>query len=95
MYLLHVPKKYLKNDFYCDIIKTENVCMNVSLLIYNIVGGVYMATSSITKEFTVKDVNAYSQMVKEVSSKPERTVKTVEPSNIERGNNLLKQFSFR
>ena len=54
-----------------------------------------MATSSITKEFTIKDVKAYSQIIKEVSSKPDRTVQTAKPSNIERGNKLLKQFSFR
>lgn len=54
-----------------------------------------MATSSITKEFTVKDEKAYSRIIKEVSKTPERTVKTVKPSNIERGNQLLKQFSFR
>ncbi len=45
-----------------------------------------MDTSSIIKEFTVKDVKAYSQMVKEVSRKPDRTVKTEKTSNIERGN---------
>lgn len=69
--------------------------MNVSYTINNVLGGVFMATSSITKEFTVKDVKAYSQMMKEVSNKPDRTVKTAKPSNIERGNKLLKQFSFR
>lgn len=69
--------------------------MNVIWTIDNIIGGVFMATSSITKDFTVKDVKAYSQMMKEVSSKPDRTVKTEKPSNIERGNKLLKQFSFR
>lgn len=69
--------------------------MNVKWMINNILGGVFMATSSITKEFTVKDVKAYSQIMKEVSSKPGRTVKTENPSNIERGNKLLKQFSFR
>jgi hypothetical protein len=53
-----------------------------------------MATSSITKDFTVKDEKAYLEMMKEISSKPKRTVKTVKPSNIERGNKLLKQFSF-
>ena len=61
----------------------------------NIIGGVFMATSSITKEFTVKDVNAYSQIMKELNNKPVRTVQTKKPSNIERGNKLLKQFSFR
>ena len=69
--------------------------MNGIWMIDNIIGGVFMATSSITKDFTVKDVKAYSQMMKEVSSKPDRTVKTEKPSNIERGNKLLKQFSFR
>ena len=61
----------------------------------NIIGGVFMATSSITKEFTVKDEKAYSRIIKEISKKPERAAKTVKPSNIERGNRLLKQFSFR
>lgn len=54
-----------------------------------------MATTSITKEFKVKDEKAYFEIIKEVSKMPERTVKTVKPSNIERGNKLLKQFSFR
>lgn len=53
-----------------------------------------MATSSITKEFTVKDKKAYIKMMKEINAKPERTVKVAKPSNIERGVRLLKQFSF-
>ena len=69
--------------------------MNVSYMINNVIGGVFMATSSITKEFTVKDEKAYLRMMKEISNKPARTVKTEKPSNIERGNELLKQFSFR
>ncbi len=54
-----------------------------------------MATSSITKEFTVKDEKAYVKMMKEIGTKPERAVKVSKPSNIERGAKLLKQFSFR
>lgn len=54
-----------------------------------------MATSSITKEFTVKDEKAYLRMIEEVNKKPKRTVKTVKTSSVERGKRLLKQFSFR
>lgn len=54
-----------------------------------------MATSSITKEFSVKDVKAYDKLQKEVSQKPERTVVVKTPSNIERGAKLLNRFSFR
>ena len=61
----------------------------------NIMEVFFMATTSITKEFKVKDEKAYFEIIKEVSKMPERTVKTVKPSNIERGNKLLKQFSFR
>jgi len=68
--------------------------MNVIGKINNNIGGVFMATSSITKKFTVKDEKAYLRLVEEVSNKPERTVKSVKTSNLERGNKLLKQFSF-
>lgn len=53
-----------------------------------------MATSSITKEFVIKDAEAYLQMMNEISDKPDRTVKTIKSSNIERGKELLKQFLF-
>ena len=86
---------YLKNSLIIWYNQFGEVCINVGFVINNIIGGVFMATSSITKEFTVKDVKAYSQMMKEVNGTPNRTVKTGKPSNIERGNNLLKQFSFR
>ena len=52
-------------------------------------------TEIITDIVLLKDEKAYFRIIKEVSGRPERTVKTVEPSNIERGNTLLKQFSFR
>jgi len=54
-----------------------------------------MATSSITKEFVVKDIEAYKELLKKTSDKPERELKKAEPSEIERGKQLLKQFSFR
>lgn len=62
---------------------------------FYILGGVFMATSSITKEFTVKDMEAYTLMMKEISKKPDRVVKTKNNSSIERGSKLLRQFSFR
>lgn len=54
-----------------------------------------MATSSITKEFVIKDKNAYLKIAEEINSKPKRIVKVTSPSNIKRGTELLKQFSFR
>lgn len=54
-----------------------------------------MATSSITKEFVVKNEKAFFQIIEEIGNKPERTEKTVDSSNIERGRKLLRQFSFR
>lgn len=59
------------------------------------IGGTGMATSSITKEFTVKDEKAYVKLVKEIGNASERAIKVAKPSNLERGAKLLKQFSFR
>lgn len=54
-----------------------------------------MATSSITKEFKVKNSDTFNKLAKEIDKRPKRTVKVIQPSNIERGDKLLKQFSFR
>lgn len=54
-----------------------------------------MATSSITKDFKVKNIDAFRQMINEDEKLPTRTVKIIKTSNIERGSKLLKQFSFR
>ncbi len=53
-----------------------------------------MATSSIIKDFVVKDIKTYFQIIEEISNKPNRTVKTVKPTNLERGKELLNHFSF-
>ena len=53
-----------------------------------------MATSSITKNFVVRDVKAYKKLLKEIEKKPVRS-KTLQSSNIQRGQELLNQFSFR
>lgn len=53
-----------------------------------------MATSSITKEFTVKDKKAYSKMLKEIDDRSARPHKVAKSSHLERGAKLLKQFSF-
>lgn len=58
-------------------------------------GGVFMATSSITKDFIVKDVENFERILKEVNNKPSRIIKTTASLNLERGSKLLKQFSFR
>lgn len=54
-----------------------------------------MATTSITKEFIVKDAALYDTLKKAVTQIPAQEVKTTEPSNIEKGRELLKSFSFR
>ena len=61
------------------------------------IGGIIMATTSITKNFSVKDEKAYEELLKKISdsenSKPVRTI--IPSSSLKRGNDLLKQFSFR
>ncbi len=54
-----------------------------------------MPTTSITKEFTVKDVARYQKLKEEIKQSPVKEIKIVQPSNIEKGRELLKSFSFR
>lgn len=54
-----------------------------------------MATTSIRKQFVAKDIQTFNKLVKEVEHIPPRTVKEESSSNIKRGKELLKQFSFR
>lgn len=46
------------------------------------IGGTGMATSSITKEFTVKDEKAYVKLVKGIGNASERAIKVAKPSNL-------------
>ena len=55
-----------------------------------------MATSSITKEFVVKDEKAFKKMMQDINNRPERSIKISKPSETERrAELLLKQFRFR
>ncbi|MBQ6715946.1 MAG: hypothetical protein IJN21_05435 [Clostridia bacterium] len=53
-----------------------------------------MATSSITKQFIVKDTKAFEKLLAEASKKPERKTTTDSPS-LNKGREALRQFSFR
>ncbi len=52
-----------------------------------------MATSSITKDFYVKDQAAFERLKKELESTPVRTT-TVDSSSLREGRELLAKFSF-
>ncbi len=54
-----------------------------------------MATSSIRKEFVVNDIKKFENIIKEVNKMPVRTLKSHKNSSLKKGNELLKQFSFR
>lgn len=53
-----------------------------------------MATSSITKEFCVKDPSAYAKLKKELDSKPARE-QTVDSPSLQKGREKLATFVFR
>lgn len=53
-----------------------------------------MATSSITKDFYVKDQEAFKRLKKELESKPERK-QVVESPSLEKGRKKLATFVFR
>lgn len=53
-----------------------------------------MATSSITKDFYVKDRAAFERLKKELESVPERKEAVKSPS-LEKGRELLSTFAFR
>lgn len=66
------------------------------LIIYAKEGDYIMATSSITKEFVVKDKKAFEKMMQDINNRPERSIKISKPSETERrAELLLKQFRFR
>ena len=53
-----------------------------------------MATSSITKEFHVKDQQAFERLKQELEKKPERK-QTVESPALKKGKEKLATFVFR
>ena len=53
-----------------------------------------MATSSITKEFHVKDLQAFEQLKQELEKKPERK-QTEESPSLKKGKEKLATFVFR
>ena len=53
-----------------------------------------MATSSITKEFHVKDQAAFEKLKKEIESEAPRT-KAIESPSLKRGKEKLATFVFR
>jgi hypothetical protein len=57
-------------------------------------GGLIMATSSIKKEFTVKDVAKYEALLREINKMPDITLKTPENSSLKKGHEPLKNFNW-
>lgn len=53
-----------------------------------------MATSSITKNFYVKDKKAFERLKQELNTKPERK-ETVESPSLKKGREKLATFVFR
>lgn len=54
-----------------------------------------MATSSIKKDFTVKNIEKYKQIINKVNEQSTGKTKITPSAKLERGKELLKQFSFR
>ena len=54
-----------------------------------------MATSSITKQFVVKDAEAFEKLLSEIEKQPERKITTEENPSLDKGREALKQFSLR
>lgn len=57
-------------------------------------GGVSMATSSITKEFVIRDEATYKRFMK-LQEKPVNEKPRPESNRLEEGIEKLRQFSFR
>ena len=54
-----------------------------------------MATSSITKQYVLKDKDAYQRLLADIEKKPLRQNAEAEPSCLEKGKQALASFSFR
>ena len=59
------------------------------------VGGDEMATSSITKEFVVKDEAAFAKLKKELDENPASQKKAEESPSLKKGREKLATFVFR
>lgn len=59
------------------------------------IGGVEMATSSITKEFVVKDEAAFAKLKKELDENPASPKKAEESPSLKKGREKLATFVFR
>ena len=67
----------------------------VLLIFYCHIGGVEMATSSITKEFVVKDEAAFAKLKKELDENPASPKKAEESPSLKKGREKLATFVFR
>lgn len=54
-----------------------------------------MAASSITKQFVVRDNAAYARLLAQLENVPERKATESESRSLEKGRELLKQYSSR
>ena len=61
---------------------------------YCLLRGVYMAISSITKEFYAKDMEAFERLRKELETDPVRK-QVVESPSLKEGREKLTTFKFR
>ena len=68
--------------------------VNYDFAVYYGRGGVCMATSSITKEFYVKNQDDFERLKKELEHTPVRK-QTVESPSLEKGRKKLATFVFR
>ena len=69
-----------------------------SILAYNInkfKGGLHMATSSITKEFVIRDSKVYEQLVNDLEKQAPKPISTSTASSLKRGKEKLAQLSYR
>ena len=53
-----------------------------------------MATSSITKEYKVKDVEKFNSLIMKINKIYEKESVVAHSPNLEKGRHLLSQFSF-
>lgn len=54
-----------------------------------------MAASSITKQFVVRDSAAYARLLAQLEKVPERKAAESDSHSLEKGRELLKQYSSR
>ena len=68
------------------------MCYNTNILRKE---GEYMATSSLTKDFEIRDKKAFEQFKKDIETKSNHDRTIVKSPSLEKGREKLKQFSFR